>query len=289
MFVVYLFLLLYAVMTAVTINLYLVAWYDYVNFQYDGKEGGWRGSIRPGKILSALFLESIAVFFHFITRPLRLFFDRRSPLPDAGGRPVLLIHGWGSSSHAFMLIFLYLKKMGMMNVSFMTYRPITADMARLSRQVAERIDEVLARSGSARVSLVAHSMGGVLCRYAIKNLGVADKVERVITLGTPHMGTRTTAFSLFGKNTLQLSYNSRFMKELAEGGMTPGSIQYTSIYSNFDGFIVPQDSAVLEEPAIAHRLCWHGHVRLLYSGKVKRLIHEALKAGEARGQYPNGS
>ncbi len=41
----------------------------------------------------------------------------------------------------------------------------------------------------ARVTLLAHSMGGLDARWAIAHEGIAARVERLITLGTPHRGT----------------------------------------------------------------------------------------------------
>jgi triacylglycerol esterase/lipase EstA (alpha/beta hydrolase family) len=115
----------------------------------------------------------------------------------------------------------------------MTYRPVHADIAVLSQKPAERIDAVLDHTNAEKLVLIAHSMGGILARYAIKNLSMAGKIDQLITLGSPHMGTRVAAFSRFGKNSLQLLYESDFMKRLAEGGRTPGDIQYTS---NADSF-----------------------------------------------------
>lgn len=40
-----------------------------------------------------------------------------------------------------------------------------------------------------QVHLIAHSMGGLDCRYMISRLGMADRVLSLTTLGTPHRGT----------------------------------------------------------------------------------------------------
>jgi triacylglycerol lipase len=120
-------------------------------------------------------------------------------------------------------------------------------------------------------------MGGVLTRYAIKNAGAKGKVKKLITLGSPHMGSRVAAFVPMGKNTLQMAYKSRFLKELAKNGMTPGDTKYVSIYSDFDNFIIPQDSSNLGEKAKNIKVPFHGHLRLLYSSRVIRLIADELR------------
>ncbi len=41
----------------------------------------------------------------------------------------------------------------------------------------------------AKVNVVAHSMGGLDARYAIRKLGLASRVASLTTIGTPHRGT----------------------------------------------------------------------------------------------------
>lgn len=52
-----------------------------------------------------------------------------------------------------------------------------------------QVTEVLAKTGAARVHVVAHSMGGLDARSMIARLGMADKVASLTTVGTPHLGT----------------------------------------------------------------------------------------------------
>jgi len=280
MIILYIFLFLYLIALVSTLSLYIVAWYDYVNFRTSHPDSGeWRQSIHTGRMLLGVFLESLALFFHAITQPLRYLFDRISPKNVSDARPpILFVHGWGSGSHAFMLISRYLKRKKFRNLYTMTYRPVMADLERLSQKVADRINEVLEETGAARVNIVAHSLGGVLTRYAIRNLYMGDKINLLISIGSPHMGSRVAALWPYGRNTLQLMYESDFIKALADGGLTPGPVKYASIYSAFDNFIVPQASADLGDGAVNHKLAFHGHLRLLYSHRVNRLIRETLEA-----------
>ena len=271
-------LLVYLGVVLTAISMYTIAGYDYVNFRCKADDPAWRREIQAGAMLKAVFLESLAMFFHLLTRPLRLILDRRQPAYAPEGRgPILLVHGFASSSHAFVLLSRFLKRKGCKNIYAVSYRPVMADIPTLAQKVAQRIDEVLDHSGAGKLVIIAHSMGGPLTRYAIKNLGMKGKVSQVITLGGAHMGTRAAALMPVGKNTLQLVYRSDFLNALAEGGLTPGDIDYVSIYSAFDQYIIPQDAADLGPGASNRRLKWHGHVRLLYSRKVHRLIEQALK------------
>ncbi|MFO0609919.1 MAG: triacylglycerol lipase [Polyangiales bacterium] len=50
--------------------------------------------------------------------------------------------------------------------------------------------EVLPRTGAAKVVLIAHSQGGLDARYLISSLGWGDRVAALVTVSTPHRGTR---------------------------------------------------------------------------------------------------
>ncbi len=54
---------------------------------------------------------------------------------------------------------------------------------------AERLREQIRRWTDEPVNLIAHSMGGLDCRYLITHLGMADRVRSLTTIATPHHGT----------------------------------------------------------------------------------------------------
>lgn len=58
-----------------------------------------------------------------------------------------------------------------------------------SGQLKQRAEEVLSQTGAAKVHIIAHSMGGLDARHMIVDLGMADKVASLTTIGTPHRGT----------------------------------------------------------------------------------------------------
>ena len=57
---------------------------------------------------------------------------------------------------------------------------------RYAKRLAEFIDKVLAATGASQVDIVAHSMGGLVARVAIKNYGCSSKVRKLIMVGTPN-------------------------------------------------------------------------------------------------------
>jgi len=54
---------------------------------------------------------------------------------------------------------------------------------------AEHLASYIRGLPEARVNIIAHSMGGLDARYAIRHLGLAGRVASLVTIGTPHRGT----------------------------------------------------------------------------------------------------
>jgi triacylglycerol lipase len=57
-------------------------------------------------------------------------------------------------------------------------------------QLSRYVDRVLAESNSQKVILVAHSQGGLDSRHMISSLAYGDRVAALVTISTPHRGTR---------------------------------------------------------------------------------------------------
>jgi triacylglycerol lipase len=109
----------------------------------------------------------------------------------SGARPVLLfVHGWNSDASTW-------SGSNDMEAKATTagYRTAFLDvypdrtMWDNGVLVAAAVDQVKARFTGAGVVLVCHSKGGVDGQTALVYDGAASKVERLITLGTPHRGT----------------------------------------------------------------------------------------------------
>jgi triacylglycerol lipase len=61
------------------------------------------------------------------------------------------------------------------------------------RKRAEELARQIERLPAERVNIIAHSMGGLDARYAISQLGIADRVASLTTIGTPHHGAPLAA------------------------------------------------------------------------------------------------
>ncbi len=57
-----------------------------------------------------------------------------------------------------------------------------------ARELSHRIQLIVERSGCEKVNIIAHSKGGLDCRYAISEFGMAPYVASLTTVNTPHRG-----------------------------------------------------------------------------------------------------
>lgn len=58
-----------------------------------------------------------------------------------------------------------------------------------AKQLGTQIDDILRKSGSQKVNIIAHSMGGLDSRYLISSMGYSNRVASLTTIATPHRGT----------------------------------------------------------------------------------------------------
>lgn len=63
-----------------------------------------------------------------------------------------------------------------------------ASVADSAQELTERIREIVRQNGCGKVNIIAHSKGGLDCRYAISRLGAAPYVASLTTINTPHRG-----------------------------------------------------------------------------------------------------
>ena len=63
-----------------------------------------------------------------------------------------------------------------------------ASVADSAAELASVIDRIVAETGCGKVNIIAHSKGGLDARWAISQLGSADKVASLTTVNTPHRG-----------------------------------------------------------------------------------------------------
>lgn len=260
-----------------TLLMYAVWYYDRRNFPDTAQVPADDNQVLLLPALWGMFWEWMAISLLVISYPLRLVHDA-SPVRTRvqGETPIVLVHGYGGNAANFLTLQWRLKARGWANVYAVSYTPPTIDARKLSQQVTDHVNRILAATGAEKAHLICHSMGGPLTRYALHHLGLTGKLDRVITLGSPHAGSRIAAlFPALGA-AFQMRYHSDFLNELNALEHTPGGARFYSIYSNFDNFVVPSSSPVLGGNAKNIHVPYLGHCSLLYSPTVLAHIERCL-------------
>ena len=116
---------------------------------------------------------------------------RRSDARICGTKyPILLVHG------VFFRDFRYLNYWGRIPAAlerngarvFYGNHQSASSVADSAAELTERIREVLAETGCEKVNIIAHSKGGLDCRWALAHTGAAPWVASLTTINTPHRG-----------------------------------------------------------------------------------------------------
>jgi triacylglycerol esterase/lipase EstA (alpha/beta hydrolase family) len=196
----------------------------------------------------------------------------RDPAPAPARDPVVLLHGVLCNAGVWRSLKKRLKRAGIGPVYAPSYGPPLASIDLFADQVAAEIDRVLAITGASQVSIVAHSMGGIVARAYVRKHGGA-KVRRVITIGTPHQGS-VHAWLFPGTSLGQLRPGNAWLTELpAPDDRGP---PFVSVWSWHDSMVAPQTSARLEHGRNVE-IVGVGHNALLTDPEVAAKVIAELK------------
>src|SRR3954447_17909216 len=206
--------------------------------------------------------------------------------PLAARIPVLLVHGLVDNRSVFAVMRRSLRRRGFSTVCSWNYSPLLGDVAEGAAHLAEKVERICEETGHERVHVVGHSLGGLIARYYVQRLGGSRRGDELVTLGTPHQGSRWAHVVPAGL-IRQLRPGSEIYQELAEpaGGCTA---RITAIYSDIDQMVLPTSSGRCEHPDLSTRnvlVRGVGHMSLpIHRGVVDEVV--ATLAGVRRPAAP---
>jgi len=124
--------------------------------------------------------------------------------------------------------------------------------------------------------LVCHSMGGLAARAWLQ-ANNAQRVHRVITIGSPHHGTWLARFSRL-PNGMQMAQQGRWLRALERSENPALHARFTCWYSNCDNIVFPASTATL---AGADNRLVRGvaHVQLAFRPEVMSASLDLIASG----------
>lgn len=165
----------------------------------------------------------------------------QSKLASGSRNPVLLIHGIWDTGIVFRTMRSHLEDMGW-SVFDLDMTPNNGDvrLEHLAEQVAEYVDQRF--TTDTPVDIVGYSMGGIVSRYYIQRMGGVKRVNRFVTLSSPHNGT-WIAYGSTRPGCIQMRPESSFLQDLNRDVRVLDRLNFTSVWTPLDTMIVPASSS----------------------------------------------
>lgn len=195
--------------------------------------------------------------------------DRLGPCP----RPLVLVHGYGCSRGVWWWLRRRLEAAGH-TVASVSLAPPYTSIGKLVPQLAQRVEEVRRFTGADKVVLVAHSMGGLVCRSYLARYG-SESVERLVTLASPHAGSELARIGI-GQNAREMEPGSLWLSDLAHEVLPVPAV---SIRTPHDNYVMPQDSQRLPGAGDV-ALAGIGHLAVLYAKPAAAEVLRACSASQ---------
>ena len=191
---------------------------------------------------------------------------------EAAGTPIILIHGVIDNHTVFAFLRRALNRRGFGRVITLNYSPLTDDIPRVARRLKSLVEKVRRETGYERVHVIGHSMGGVIARYYVQQLGGDKRVHTLVTLGSPHSGTMP-AYLVPHSVARQMRPDSPVVQEL--DAPCPGCrTRMVAFWSDLDQMIIPKRNARIVHPDLNARNVFVrgvGHMSFPVDGRV---VHE---------------
>ena len=200
---------------------------------------------------------------------------------DANRIPAVLVHGYMCNHRIWDDVIPVLRAQGHA-VHAVNLEPLYCSIDRYAPIVDAAVQALLAQSGHKQVALVGHSMGGLAIRAWLRantGNGGGERAARVLTLGTPHVGTKigdALPQSAHTPNGIQMVWESDWLKELAVAETDATRALFRIAITPQDNIVFPQRAQILQgvEATIFPGI---GHVQMCLDTDVIDWVSAQLK------------
>ncbi len=259
-------------LTALSVLLsYTVAWYERANTRPDLID---RRFTTRGLFIATwlLLLETGCLLLTIIMRPLGWLPEK---LPETGEEhhtPIILLHGLFQNRSCMYWLQYQLRATGYTRVISMNTPP-WRDLETLTEELAKKVDELHLKWKAEKVILIGHSMGGIIARNYIQNRGGSKQTLAMITLGSPHHGSKLAPFAVSTMGKMLLP-GSEFLRQFNQVKW-PQEVKAFSLYTRYDNIVLPAESAKMDG-AQNIELEGMGHTSLLFHPKSMQTVTQTL-------------
>ncbi|PIY29916.1 MAG: lipase [Comamonadaceae bacterium CG_4_10_14_3_um_filter_60_42] len=195
-----------------------------------------------------------------------------APQAAAAPVPVLLVHGFICNRRVWDKVVRALHQAGH-PVLAITLEPPFASIEDYTLQIQQAVQQLQQATGAAQVALVGHSMGGLVIRAWLRQHG-STAVAKIITLGTPHQGTRMAVWSPT-PNMAQMAWHSPWLQALQTSESPATRKLIHTALTRHDNIVYPQREQVLEGAKVTE-FEGMGHLALCLDERVIQWLLQKL-------------
>jgi len=180
---------------------------------------------------------------------------------------VVFVHGYLLDASSLWVLSVRLRLSGFTTIYRVTLPWSFASIERLRGALAEDLAKIVGAHPDRGIAVVAHSMGGLVARAALRDPRLASRISRLVTIASPHHGTPAAGIGI-GANARQMRVGSGYLAAL---GSEPPPVVMHSLYSRLDNTVFPPETTHLDgaEWIEADRV---GHMGLLFSKNVAHIV-----------------
>ncbi|MEL6339803.1 MAG: hypothetical protein AAFQ65_07835, partial [Myxococcota bacterium] len=242
---------------------YIIHFYDNA-VRHNANRPSFRGYLRAFAVEWWFALAAnLSYPFGLFGRGLRDGYD------PAGGPPIVFIHGYMMNRACFFVLYWRLRRMGYRNLYALNLRPLIGALSGQAEGLERLLRMVASGAPNRPLYLIGHSQGGLLLRWVAGGVGHGLNIGKIITLGSPHHGTRIAHLGI-GANARDLEPGSASLTGLPEKLEAP----LVAFYSDLDQIILPAESAKFGDEN--RFFSETGHFALLYRAPVFASILKEL-------------
>jgi triacylglycerol lipase len=190
------------------------------------------------------------------------------PAVRSGDQVVLLVHGFCASAGVFRPLRARLEQETPARVATFTHAPCVG-IRRIARSLEELVNRI---PTGTRITIVGHSLGGVVARWYVQEMGGHARIERTISLASPFGGVDVPRY-LVGAD---LHEESVLLKRLRDRA-AECDVAHTSIVAAEDRLVVGLKTACL---GVGDVVVMHGrgHNTLLFDDEVAGLVIDRVRS-----------
>ncbi|MFI9505862.1 esterase/lipase family protein [Nocardia sp. NPDC052566] len=234
--------------------------------------------------------------------------------------PVVLLHGTGGGAQTNWGVYAPLLANAGYCVYSLTYGaynlpwPISAiggmrPIEQSAGEVSAFVDRVLAATGAAKVDFVGHSQGPLVGNYYVKRLDGAAKVDKMVGIAAPWLGSNAfgisdiavfsralgagPAFDAIAGSLCQacgqVYRDADYFRSINADGIYHPDLTYTNIVGSLEEIVVPHTSAVVPGPKTTNIVVQDGcaqdfseHMAIAGSPRAAAYVLNALDPANAR-------